>query len=112
MEITPIINLIHHALVYGLVISVFVDNYAYKKLALTLLIFILAQFITNYGKCGLTELEYLFKGEKYQEGFIYRIVKPIITIPEKYFDNLFYVVHMLWIGILWKQLGNQISRAN
>ncbi len=106
MEIIQIINLIHWILISGLVISVFVDNYQWKKLALTLLIFILAQFITNYGKCGLTELEYLFKGEKYQEGFIYKTVKPIITIPENYFDNLLYFVHILWIGILWKQINS------
>ena len=60
--------------------------------------------MTNYGKCGLTELEYLFKGEKYQEGFIYKTVKPIITVPENYFNNLLYIFHILWIGILWKQL--------
>lgn len=104
MEIAKIINLVHQILVLGLFISVGVDNYAYKKFAFTLLLFIFAQFITNYGKCGLTELEYLFKGEKYQEGFIYRIVKPIITVPENYFNNLYYVGHILWIGILWKQI--------
>lgn len=109
MEIAKIINLVHQILVLGLFISVGVDNYAYKKLAFTLLLFILAQFITNYGKCGLTELEYLFKGEKYEEGFIYRIVKPIITVPENYFNNLYYVGHILWIVILWKQM---IKKSN
>jgi|LauGreDrversion4_2_1035121.scaffolds.fasta_scaffold33977_4 hypothetical protein len=104
METVKIINFIHWILVIGLIGSVFVDNHQWKKLALTLLIFILAQFMTNYGKCGLTELEYLFKGEKYQEGFIYKTVKPIITVPENYFNNLLYIFHILWIGILWKQL--------
>ena len=104
MEITKIINLAHYVLIFGLVISVFVNNYVYKKFALTLLIFILAQFITNYGRCGLTELEYLFKGKKYQEGFIYRLVKPVITVPENYFDNLYFLGHILWIVILWKQM--------
>ena len=101
-----IINLAHWILVFGLVISIFIDNYQYKQFALTLLIFILAQFLTNYGRCGLTEIEYLFKGDKYTEGFIYQFIKPIITIPEKYFDKYFYAVHILWIGILWKQLAN------
>jgi len=104
MEIVKIINLAHVILIFGLTISVFVNNYVYKKLALTLLIFIFVQFITNYGRCGLTELEYLFKGEKYQEGFIYRLVKPVITVPENYFNNLYFLGHILWIGILWKQL--------
>ena len=105
MEITKIINFAHGILVLGVVVSVFVDNYQYKKFAFTLLVFILAQFVTNYGKCGLTELEYLFKGEKYTEGFIYRLVKPVITIPENYFDKYLYILHILWIGILWKQLN-------
>lgn len=109
MEIVKIINFIHWILIWGLIGSVFVNNYQWKKLALTMLIFILAQFITNYGKCGLTELEYLFKGEKYQEGFIYKTVKPIITVPENYFNNLFYIVHILWIVILWKQI-NKINK--
>ena len=105
MEIISIINLAHGLLVFGLTISVFINNYQYKKIALTLLIFIMAQFLTNYGRCGLTEIEYLFKGEKYKEGFIYRLVKPVITIPENYFNKFFYIVHILWIGILWKQLN-------
>lgn len=105
MEIISIINLAHGLLVFGLTISVFINNYQYKKVALTLLIFIMAQFVTNYGRCGLTEIEYLFKGEKYKEGFIYRLVKPVITIPENYFNKYFYIVHILWIGILWKQLN-------
>jgi hypothetical protein len=105
MEIIKIINLAHGILVYGLFISVFINNYQYKKFALTLLIFLLAQFVTNYGRCGLTELEYLFKGEKHKEGFIYKFIKPIITIPEKYFDKYSYAIHILWIFILWKQLN-------
>ena len=68
------------------------------------MIFIFAQWITNYGKCGLTELEYMFKGEKYKEGFIYRIVKPIISVPETYFDNYLYLVHITWTLILALQL--------
>lgn len=109
MEITKIINLAHGILVFGLFISVFVNNSQYKKISLTLLIFIFAQFITNYGRCGLTELEYLFKGDKYKEGFIYRLIKPIITIPEMYFDKYYYALHILWIWILWNQLDKSIS---
>ncbi len=74
-------------------------------MALSILILTLFQFITNYGRCGLTELEYLFKGEKYKEGFVYRVVKPVITMPEDYFDRYFYLVHVLLIIILWKQLS-------
>ncbi len=104
MEIINIINLIHGLLVFGLIVSVFINNIQLKQMALSILILTLVQFITNYGRCGLTELEYLFKGEKYKEGFVYRVVKPVITMPEDYFDRYFYLVHVLLIVILWKQL--------
>ena len=101
-----IINFIHLILVLILVCSIFIQNYEIKKYSFIFLIFIFLQYITNYGKCGLTELEYIFKKEKYQEGFIYRIIKPIITIPEKYFNHYLFILHIIWIFILWKQLKN------
>jgi len=105
--IIKIIQLLHLILVIFLVSSVFVTNYQVKKYAFTFLIFIFIQYITNYGKCGLTELEYVFKGDKYQEGFIYRIVKPIISVPEKYFKNYLYLTHIIWTIILALQLWKQ-----
>ena len=104
--IIKIINFIHGILVFGLVLSVFVNSNQYKKISLTLLVFILIQYITNYGKCGLTELEYVLKGEKYQEGFIYRLVKPVITLPEQYVNNFYFFLHIIWIIILYRQLEN------
>jgi hypothetical protein len=102
--IIKIIQLVHFFIVILLISSVFIPNYQLKKYAFTFLIFIFIQYITNYGKCGLTELEYVFKGEKYKEGFIYRIVKPIITVPEKYFENYLYLTHITWASILALQL--------
>lgn len=104
--ISKIIQLLHLILIISIFSSVFIPKLEMKKLSLTFLLFIFAQFITNYGKCGLTELEYAIRGEKYTEGFIYRLVKPIITIPEKYFDQHLYWIHVLWILIL----GYQLSR--
>jgi hypothetical protein len=104
--IINIIQFIHFILVLGVISSVFVPNYELKKYAFVFMIFIFIQYITNYGKCGLTELEYIFKGQDYQEGFIYRIVKPIITIPEKYFENYLYLIHITWTLVLGLQLTN------
>ena len=101
-----IIQLLHLILTITILISVFIPNLKLKKMSITLLLFIFFQFITNFGKCGLTELEYAIRGEKCKEGFIYRLVKPIITVPEKYFDQHLYWVHVLWILIL----GYQLSR--
>jgi hypothetical protein len=102
--IIKIIQLIHFILVVLVIGSIFIPNYKLKKYSFTFLIFIFAQWITNYGKCGLTELEYVIKGEKYKEGFIYRVVKPIITVPEKYFENYLYLAHITCTTILALQL--------
>jgi len=101
-----IIQLLHLILIITIFISVFIPDNKLKKMSITLLLFIFIQFITNFGKCGLTELEYAIRGEKCNEGFIYRLVKPIITVPEKYFDQQLYWIHVLWILIL----GYQLSR--
>jgi len=101
-----IIQLLHLILIITIFISVFIPDLKIKKMSITLLLFIFFQFITNLGKCGLTELEYAIRGEKCKEGFIYRLVKPIITVPEKYFDLHLYWIHVLWILIL----GYQLSR--
>ncbi len=103
--IINIIQLLHLGLVLGLTSSIFIPNIQIKKLALTFLLFIFAQYITNYGKCGLTEIEYAIRGEEYKEGFIYRLVKPVITVPEKYFNEHLYWIHLMWILILGYQLN-------
>jgi hypothetical protein len=102
--ISWIINFLHLLLVFGLVISIFVPNKDYKIICLVLLTYILFQYLTNYGRCGLTEIEYLFKREKYKEGFLYRLIKPVITLPEKYFDKYLYIIHIFWIISLGIQI--------
>jgi hypothetical protein len=106
--ILSIIKLIHLVIIIIVISSVFIPNYQLKKYSFTFLIFIFIQWITNYGKCGLTELEYILKGEKYKEGFIYHIIKSIITIPEKYFTNYLYLAHIIWIIILALQLLKKV----
>ena len=102
--IITIINFLHIILILFLSLSVFIDNYQIKQMAFILLLLIFGQYITNHGRCGLTELEYIFTQENYKEGFIYRTVKPVITLPENYFNKYYYVLHILWICILWFQL--------
>lgn len=102
--IVNIIQFLHLILVLSVISSIFISNLEFKKLSLTFLLFIFAQYITNYGKCGLTELEYAIRGKECKEGFIYRLIKPIITVPEKYFNEHFYWIHILWILILGYQL--------
>lgn len=102
------IKLLHLAIIVGVLISVFIPHCFVKEIALTLLIFLLFQYLSGYETCGLTKLEYIILGQKhYQEGFIYRLVKPVITIPEKYFNSGLLYAHIIWIIIL----GYQVYKA-
>jgi len=102
--IIKLIQLIHLILIIIIITSVFIPNYQLKQFSFAFLIFIFIHWITNYGRCGLTEIEYIIRGEKYKEGFIYRIVKPIITIPEKYFENYIHLIHAIWTFVLYYQI--------
>jgi hypothetical protein len=105
-----LIQLFHLILIVLPILSVFLPFYNMKIYALTFLIFILIHYITNFNKCGITELEYFLSNKKYEEGFCYRLIKPIISIPEKYFDNYLFFFHILWIVILYKQIYLKIIK--
>lgn len=106
--VADLIKIAHLAIVIGLVASIFVNSCIIKELALTLLIFLLVQYAFGFKKCGLTQLEYVILGkDKYQQGFIYRLVNPVITVPEKYFYNGLFYFHILWIVILIYQIRKQ-----
>ena len=102
--IINLIKIIHLIIIIICVISIIIPNEKIKKYSLIFLIFILFHYLTNNGKCGLTEIEYYFSNKSYNEGFIYKIIKPIISTPEKYINNYLYILHIIWIYILIKQL--------
>jgi len=102
--IINIINILHLILVIFIIIAPFVNIKDIKMNVLIILIYLLFQYLTGYNRCGLTELEYYFMKEDYQEGFLFRIINPVIKVPEKYFDNWLYVFHIIYVIILIKQL--------
>lgn len=99
-----IIQLLHIILIITIISSVFINNIEIKKFILAILILLLFQYITNYGRCGLTEIEYMVLGEKYKEGFIYRLIKPVINVSEKYVEYNIIILHIIWMFILYFQL--------
>lgn len=105
--IVYIIKLLHLLLVLYLFSSIFIKDKLTKLKAAGILFFLLFHYVTNYGKCGLTELEYLIMGEKYQEGFLYRLIKPVISLPEKYFEEYLFIIHISWLGILLYQINTE-----
>lgn len=100
-----IIKLFHLIIIIFLGIAPFYPNRQLKKTVFILLLYLFFQYISGYEKCGLTILEYTVMGEKYQEGFIYRLINPIIKIPEKYFDQYLFYIHSIYIVILYIQLN-------
>lgn len=103
-----IIRLIHLLIVIGIFISIFIGNCLIKKLALVFLIFLFFQYLLGYEKCGLTEIEYWILGEKkYKQGFMYRLIHPLIKVPEDYFNNGLLYLHLLWTIILIYQICNK-----
>lgn len=106
--LVSLIRIIHFMIIIAIIASVFVKSCIFKKLVLTLLVFLLVQYLCGFEKCGLTELEYYIMGEKkYKQGFIYRVVNPIIKIPEKYIYDGKFLIHLSLIGILIYQLNRQ-----
>ena len=99
-----IIKLFHLVVVFLLVIAPIYPNIRLKNIVFILLLYLLFQYISGYERCGLTELEYIVMKEKYKEGFIYRLVNPIIKVPEKYFDQYLMYIHLIYIVILYVQL--------
>ena len=102
--IINLINLIHFIIVLLVIISPFVDNLFLKKNILIFLVYLLFQYLTGYEKCGLTELEYIFMGQEYQHGFLYRIINPLIKVPETYFDKWLIIFHLIYVFVLYNQL--------
>lgn len=102
-----LIQIIHFIIVILVVLSIFVDNCLWKQLALTLLLFLLVQHMLGYEKCGLTEIEHhLLGNDKYQEGFLYRLINPMIKIREKSFYKGKVYIHILYVLILVYQIRN------
>lgn len=108
-----LVRILHFLIVLGIVLSVFIYSCKWKKIALLFLLFLLLQYLLGFEKCGLTTVEYVILGEeKYQKGFMYRIVNPIIRVPENYFNNGLLFVHVLWIAILLYQLNSMDCTFN
>jgi hypothetical protein len=100
------IRIIHFLIICLILISPFINFYKLKEYVFIFLVYLLLQYLTGYEKCGLTELEYIFMGENYKEGFMYRIIKPMITMKEAYFNNYITIIHLVYIIILYYQLYN------
>lgn len=98
------IALMHTILIGAIIIAPIIESKEYKRNIFIILIFLLCHYITNNGKCGLTQLESMLLGKQYKSGFIYRLITPLINVQEWYVDNGIYAIHILLIFILYQQI--------
>jgi hypothetical protein len=99
-----VIRALHLLIILFIILSPFIDNKQIKTYVLVFLSYLIFQYITGYRKCGLTELEYKIMGKEYKNGFLYRLINPMINIPEFYLDEIVQGVHIILIFVLYYQL--------
>lgn len=98
------IQALHLALVVGVVVSPFIPVLLYKQYALAFLLFLVLQFFLNHGECGLTTIEAVVLGEKRVDGFLYRLINPIVRFNHTEFYHYIRLYHATYILILIGQI--------
>jgi hypothetical protein len=102
-----LISLLHTCLILFIGSSPFVSDDFVKIISFILLIFIVLHFITKYGKCGFVNIERYFLGKDFRKGFLFRLVKPIISYKNNFFyENLFWLM-LIYIFILYYQINEK-----
>ena len=99
-----IILLLHIIFFYVIATSPFNNDYSFKKIILILLLFFCAQWMSEYGKCGLINIEKYFLKDKFKNGFVYRLVKPVICYKINIFYKYYFGLILIYIFILYVQL--------
>jgi hypothetical protein len=90
-----IIQFIHILLIVFIIFVPLTNNINLIRWNLIILSYLLIRSLTGNDYCGLTILEYKLLNKKYEEGFIYRFLKPIITIRETKFNKYITFVTLL-----------------
>lgn len=101
-----IILVCHIILLYGIALSPIVDDCYYKNIIFVILLFVWGHFKFKYGKCGLISIEKFFLKENFKQGFVYKLIKPVICYKINPFYSQFYNILILYIFILFIQLYN------
>lgn len=81
--LVKLIRLIHFIIVLSVALSAFIPDKKFKRNILFFLIYLQLQYLTGYKKCGLTDLEDKLTNKKKEQGFIYSIINPYITLDEQ-----------------------------
>lgn len=94
----------------AIAISPFINNCEYKRIAFIFLIFLFLQFHSKYGKCMFINIERFFLKEKFKEGFVFNLIKPIICYKRNIFYKEYYFLMIFYAGLLFYQIQNTECR--
>ena len=107
-----IILLLHIIIFYFLALSPVIDDCRIKFISLILIAFITVQLLTKYGKCGLINIEKYFLKEKFKNGFVFRLIKPIICYKKNVIYKHYFLVMLIYILVLYIQVKNANCEFN
>lgn len=99
-----IILFCHITLFYILALSPLIKDNNLKKLILVLIMFFCFQYVTKYGKCGLINIEKFFLKDKFKQGCVYRLIKPIICYKQNIIYKNYFTLIIIYMVILYIQL--------
>ena len=104
--LVKLIRFIHFLIILVVIISPIIHIKEVKRNILFFLIYLQLQYLTGYKKCCLTDLEHKLTNNKKEEGFIYSIINPYITLNEKDYYNYQKYFHYGLIIVLYFQVSN------
>lgn len=103
ITIINLITFIHIFLIVFIILTPYTHDQSLIKINIFIIIFLLYSWILDsfnhkgIGRCGLTQLECKLRGIKYQDGFIYKIIKPFKIIDDRTCSILIIIFMIYWI---------------
>ena len=79
-------------LIIFLLISCCIKNKCINRLSITLCIYFLFRWITDYRKCTISYLECKLRGVRKEKGIIYNILEPLYDINKTNHRYLIYII--------------------
>jgi hypothetical protein len=99
-----IILICHIILFYSLALSPLITDCYLKKINLILIMFLCIQYVTKYGKCGLINIERFFLKKNFKQGFVYRLVKPVVCYKQNIIYKNYFKLIIIYMLVLYLQL--------
>lgn len=82
-----------------LFISIFLNDKRFNQLAITLCIYFLIKWITDYRKCTISYLECKIRGVKKEEGYINQVLNTILDLNKHEYRYYIYLITFIFLII-------------